>query len=306
MGGRHVLGMLLLCSCKAELAGDNVNNQQTDAATNPDTQTVQADAAPDSMIPLGPWGTPALVPGANTAAQEDDATLTSDTLELYFKKVDATDANIYVMTRASTSSPWSTPAAVTVLNTSGSSPANDEESPRLSANDLTMYFGRGGDIYKSTRANKTSPWGTPTAVTILNPTAPAANYEKWADVCDTGYVIVSRNGGGNGQDLVEGTITAGAATVLTDLNSGAAEQGTLLMPDCKTLYFQSNRDATADFNIYMSTRANATAAWGPAVKLTDFNTTQFSEEDPWMSPDGRTFVFVSNKSGNKDVYISTR
>jgi Tol biopolymer transport system component len=304
MRGRHTLGILLLCACKSELGGDNVNNEVDDAETNSDTQTVQDDAAPDGMTALGPWGTPALVPGANTTAQEDDAALSSDTLELYFKKVDATDANLYVMTRASTSSPWSTPAPVTTLNTSGASPANDEESPRLSANDLTMYFGRGGDIYKSTRASKTSPWGTATAVTILNPTAPAANYEKWADVCDTGYAIVSRNGGGNGQDLVEGTITAGAATVLTDLNSPQADQGTLLMPDCKTLYFQSNRDG--EFNIYMATRATATGAWGSPIKLPDFNTTQFGEEDPWTSPDGHTFVFVSNASGNKDVYISTR
>ncbi len=299
-----MLGILLLCACKAELGGDNVHNELDDAATNSDTQTVQEDAAVDAVVPLGPWGTPALVPGANTTAQEDDATLSSDTLEIYFKKIDATDANIYLMTRASTTSPWSTPAPVTTFNTSGSSPANDEESPRLSADDLTMYFGRGGDIYKSTRANKTSPWSMPAPVTILNPTSPAANYEQWADVCDTGYVIVSRNGGGNGQDLVEGTITAGATTVLTALNSPQADQGTLLMPDCKTLYFQSNRDG--EFNIYMATRANATAAWGPAMKLPDFNTTTFSEEDPWLSPDGRTFVYVSNASGNKDVYISTR
>jgi hypothetical protein len=301
MGRRHLLGMLLLCACKAELGGDYVNNEQQDAAEiSSDTQIVQDDAAIDGMAALGPWGTPALVPGANTTAQEDDATLSSDTLELYFKKVDATDANIYVLTRTSTTSQWTGPTAVAVLNTSGASPANDEESPRLSADDLTMYFGRGGQIYMSTRGNKTSPWGMPSLVNALNTT----NYEKWADVCSTGYTIVSRNGGGLGQDLVEGTITAGATTILTALNSAQADQGTLLSTDCKTLYFQSNRDT--DFNIYKSTRNNVTDAWGPPMKIAEFNTTTYSEEDPWVSADQRTFVFVSNASGTKDVYISTR
>jgi hypothetical protein len=258
---------------------------------------IQDDAAVDSTMMLGAWGTPVAVVGANSALPEDDATLSSNKLEIYFKRTDAgPDNNLYVMTRASESAAWSAPAAVTPLNTTTA----NEESPRLSSNDLTMYFGRGGEIYKSIRTSTTSPWQAPTIVTPLNTTA----NEKWADVCDSGYAIVSRAVTGQGQDLIEGTVTAGATVSLATINTTSNEQGTLLTSDCLHLYFQSDRAGT--FDIYTSSRASVSSPWGAPTMLPDFNTTTLTEEDPWISTDQRTFVFVNNSSGNKDVYISTR
>jgi Tol biopolymer transport system component len=186
--------------------------------------------------------------------------------------------------------------ALAVLNTTAT-----EESPRLSQDDLTLYFGREGDIYKTTRTAVGSPWTAPVAVTSLN----TAAYEKWAAVCSNGYAIVSRAVTNAGQDLFEGNVTSGANTPLTQLNSTSQEQGTFLTSDCLRLYFQSNRD-NAQFDIYMASRVTMTSAWSNATKLTDFNTATSSEEDPWISADQRTFVFASNSSGNKDLYISTR
>src|SRR5690606_19300245 len=100
------------------------------------------DAAPDAQVMLGPWGTPQKVPGGDSGAGEDDAMLSSTQLELYFKRSDGNDSNLYVMTRASLTSPWSAPVPLTALNT-----GEDEESPRLSQDDLTMYFASDGDIY---------------------------------------------------------------------------------------------------------------------------------------------------------------
>jgi hypothetical protein len=295
MGRWHLLGILLLCACKAELGAGARDNP--DAASPSDGPVLQSDAAVDSVVMLGPWGAPVAVPGANSALAEDDATLSSNKLEMYFKRTDAgPDNNLYMMTRASESAAWTAPVAVTALNTTTA----NEESPRLSANDLTMYFGRGGEIYKSIRTNTTSPWQAPTIVPTLNTTA----NEKWADVCDSGYAIVSRAVTGQGQDLIEGTVTAGATTSLTALNSTSNEQGTLLTADCLRIYFQSDRAGT--FDIYMSSRATTTSPWSAPTMLPDFNTTTSSEEDPWISTDQRTFVFVTNASGNKDVYISTR
>jgi hypothetical protein len=290
----HRLGSLLLYACKAELG--NGARGQPDAADSADGPLVQSDAAVDTMVMLGPWGTPAAVTGASSALGEDDATLSSNKLEMYFKRTDAgPDNNIYLMTRASESAAWSTPAAVAAFDTTAS-----EESPRLSSDDLTMYFGRAGQIYKSIRTSTTSAWQASTLVATLNT---AAN-EKWANVCDNGYAIVSRAVSGQGQDLFEGTITAGATTALTALNSTTNEQGALLTADCLHLYFQSERAGT--FDIYMSTRTSVTGAWSDPTLLPDFNTTTFNEEDPWISTDQRTFVFVTNANGNKDVYISTR
>jgi Tol biopolymer transport system component len=176
----------------------------------------------------------------------------------------------------------------------------NEESPRLSSNDLTLYFGRSGDIYKSIRTTTSSPWQAATPVNELNTGA----YEKWADVCSTGYAIVSREVASNGQNLFEGTITTNANTALTVFNTANNEQGTLLSADCLHIYFQSDRDG--NFDIFEASRTTTGTAWSNPTKLNDFNTATFGEEDPWTSTDGRVFVYASNALGTKDLYISTR
>lgn len=288
------LALALVGACKAELGDADVDGgttKQPDARNNG-----VADAAPDSPTALGPWGTPAVVPGADSALDEDDVTLSSTRLELYFRRIDpGPDGNLYVMTRATQSSPWSAPTALSLLNSSVA-----EESPRLSQDDLTLYFGRNGDIYKTTRASTTSPWTAPTAVTALN----TAAYEKWAAVCSNGYVIVSRAVTNNGQDLFEGDINSGANNAISQFNTANNEQGSLLTSDCLHVYFQSNR--SGNFDIYTASRLTMQSAWSNPTMLTDFNTATYSEEDPWISADSKTFVFASNANGNKDVYMSTR
>src|SRR5690606_7235267 len=120
------------------------------------------------------WGTPQRIPGADTGADEDDGTLSSTQLELYFKRIENGNSNLYMMTRASVTSPWGAPVPLTQLNTN-----EDEESPRLTPDDLTMYYASDGDIYRTTRAAVGMPWGNPVRVDSLSTGA----YEKWAVVC---------------------------------------------------------------------------------------------------------------------------
>jgi hypothetical protein len=295
MGRRWVAAALLpLCACGAQL-GDG----PADASQNPDGNQPPNVDAPDARVVLGAWGTPSKVNGASDAAiDEDDVAISANELELYFKKSNGNDQDLWVMTRTSTSVPFGAATQITILNSTVG-----EESPRLADNDLTIYFGRGGDIYKATRANvNTQNWSAASPVTPLNT---GAN-EKWAAVCDSGYVIVSRANGTNLQDLYEGTVTGGAPTQLTQLNTTANEQGTYLTADCLGLYFQSNRDNN-QFDIYMSTRTTTSAAWSNPTAIATFNTTTLDEEDGWISTSQRTFAFVNNATGNqKDIYISTR
>lgn len=293
MDGRLVRGLILLCACNAQLGnGASVDGGETGG----DGSAMQMDDGGDGQPMLGPWGAPAKVPGADSALEEDDGTLSSSRLELYFKRSDSDSANLYMMTRASQSAAFGPPVALTVLNSTV-----DEESPRLSQDDLTMYFGRDGDIYKSTRTAVGSPWGAATAVTSLNTSA----YEKWAVVCSSGYAMVSRAVSGEGQNLFEGDIATGANTAVTQLNSTSAEQGTYLSTDCLRIYFQSNRD-NGQFNLFTASRLTMTAAWSNPTGMSEFNTGTYNEEDPWIAADQRTFLYTNNSSGNKDLYLTTR
>jgi hypothetical protein len=301
MDCRLVLGIvLLLGACKTELADVSVDGgtgADGNGSASPDGSG-SGNGSADGSTTLGAWGTPAKIPGGDSPLEEDDAVLSSTRLELFFKRIDANgNADLFVMTRPTTSSAWTMPAAIAELNTL----PVDEESPRLSANDLTLYFGRGGDIYVATRGAVGMAWGNVQAVAALN----TAAYEKWGVACANGYAMVSRGVTGQGQDVFDGTINGGANNSVGVLNSTANEQGLFLTADCLGVYFQSNRISN-QYNIYFAERATMASAWTSPLAMIDFNTPMFSEEDPWLATDERTFVYVSNREGNKDLYISTR
>jgi Tol biopolymer transport system component len=295
--GRCLLAVLLASGCSAELM--DPKGTSSDAAIASDA--AMTDAGPDAFM-LGAWGTPTKVPGASTGADEDDGTLSSDGLELVFAVANAADGNrkdLYVATRTSMAVPFGTPAKL-ALSLTGSS----EETPRFSPNNKTLYFasdragGLGGlDIYSVTRLNPQSPWSMP--VNVAGPSTTAS--EKWFMPCGmtNDYLVIV------GGDIGAGTIGGAAPTIVGELSAaGANETGTFMTSDCLTTYFASVRSGTN--KIYTSHRTSTTTAWQAPTAVDDFMMLGGAQEDPWLATDGRTFLFVSNVSGTKDVYISVR
>lgn len=304
MGSRYVLAAMMLCACDARLAG-TASNMQSDAAGSADDAPQPQIDAPNVDAPLGAWGTPAPVTNAALPmVNQDDPTLNSTQTELYFKKLNAAgDYDLYWMTRATTSDPWSTPQPLTQLN---SSPGTDE-SPRLSPDDLTLYFGKAGDIYMSTRPDTMTAWGAPQPVTQVN----TATYEKWMAVCDNGYFVISRAvaraGGGSDQDLFVGQLGSGnPGTLSAELSTvGFSEISSFLTKDCLTVFFASNRSGNTQ--LYTATRPDVASPFTTPATYEQFGTAT-DDEDPWMSIDQRTFYFASVRGGSttKAVYTSAR
>ena len=291
MGGRLALALLLVGACSAEL-----HHGATHELPSPDAPPGPSDAppsSPDAPPALGPWGTPQLIPGASDGAlSEDDGTPNQALTELYFGVVNpTTNKDLYWMTRAAPTAPWGPKQLLAQSN-------NNDESPRLSPDELTLYYGRNGDIYQMTRATLTSPWTNNQIVPAVNVVG-NATYEKWMAVCDNNYYMLSRDA-----DLWEGTLGS-APTKVTSLSTSGSEISTWLSKDCLTVMF-ARTPTGGQSDIYISTRASTTDPWPAATLLPDFNTTTSNEEDPWMSTDLHTFVFVSNAAGTKDEYLSTR
>ncbi len=295
--------LLLVAACEARITGAPDEHGLTDAGPG-------GDAAADDATPvLGPWSTPVKVLVASTMANEDDVTLSSNTLEMIFAIDSGTSAgkDLYYSSRASASAsaPWSTPVKLSINS------AQSDETPRFSADNKTLYFasGRAGngnlDIYSVTHlAPDATTWGMPQPITAVNTTT---LLEKWYMPCGNQYFMVQETAS-NGTDLVTGTLgSTNQPTPITELNSAQNETGTYLSPDCLTIYFASTRPtSTSPSMIYKSTRPSLTAAWAPPTAMTDFKMLGGSQEDPWLSPDDHTFVFVSDVAGTKDVYIGTR
>ena len=310
MDSRLVLGVLLLASaCSARLKdGDGIDAAGTKDA-HPDSKAI--DGAPDAYV-FGPWGSPTGVTGAsNSTLNTDDETLSSTMTEIYFGIIDTaltgSPKQLWMMSRQSVTDAWGSPTRLdSSFNVGGTTPPT-EESPRLSPDDLTLYFGRGGDIYYATRSTVGQPWSTPQQL----PTVSTANYEKWFAVCTGGYFLVVRNtGSGTPYHLYEGQLGNGAGTMAAELAGAAgSETGSFLTSDCLTTYFASTRDGTTT-QLYTATRSAPGATWStPTLLDTQFGTST-DNEDPWLSPDQRTFYFASARYGgtdtNKGVYCSTR
>ena len=298
--GRLLIAFAMLSACNARLGDPNQHVAGADGGGTSDG----ADAAPDATTVLGAWGTPATIPGADDPTNnEDDPTLSSDGLELYFAlQVPPADKNLYKMTRASRSAPFGAPIAQTAFNS-----ANTDESPRLSYDDLTIYFGQNGDIMTATRASLTAAWGPISVV----PGVSTAVYEKWLSVCgDNSHFVVSRlNTAANGQDLYQGTLGAGAGTLIANLSTTSNETSTFVSKDCLTLYFASNRVAANGTQIYMSTRATIADPWSDPVAAPAPFDGGTDNEDAGYTPDGHLFVFASTRAGgntSKDLFLSTR
>jgi len=306
MRRRTIWGLLgLLGACEAR-----INGVPADGPGAPDAAPTQPrrDAA---MIPVpdaqafGPWSAAAKLPPAESAAVEDDGTLSSNTLEMVFS-IDPLNANgkdLYYSSRPSLTGSWSSPARL-----SFNSPTTSDEAPRMSADDKTLYFAsaRAGngtlDIWKTTRATPGTPsWGTPEPVMSVSTTTLS---EKWFAPCGTDHYLMVQLGSNGLGDLVEGTVGGATPTPITELNSPQNETGAFVTQDCLTVFFQSAR--VSPTMIYTAHRASLTSPWTDLAQVTDFLAIGGNQEDPWLSPDGHTFTFASDASGSKDMYISTR
>ena len=289
---------MFLVGCGASITGSGASS---DAASGDDGASSDGVAAIDAA-PLGRWSTPGKVTPAATGAAEDDVTLSSDALELIFA-VEATNGkDLYYTARASKSDPWQQPATKLPFSASTTS----EETPRFSADDLTLFFAsnRNGaatlDIYYVRRsARGSSDWSLPAR---LDAVSSDTLVDKWFMPCSNDRYVMAQGAPGDGTDLVEGIVGGAAAKVITELSSADNDTGPFLTQDCLTIYFASAR--TGDARIYTSQRAAVTDPWPAPSPVLDFPIagTNDGQEDPWLSPDGRTFAFARNK----DVYLSTR
>src|SRR5688572_24937775 len=92
--------LVLLCACKAEIGA--INGADPDAPPGGPDSAIDAPPV-DAVGTFGPWSQPLKIPGADTAAGEDDGTLSNSKLEFVFAlsdpAIDAGRKHLYYMNR---------------------------------------------------------------------------------------------------------------------------------------------------------------------------------------------------------------
>jgi hypothetical protein len=95
------------------------------------------------------------------------------------------------------------------------------------------------------------------------------------------------------------------------VNSSQIDEGASISADGLTLYFHSTRPGGfGRYDIYVTTRASRSAAWGPAVNVGPTINSSGADSCPWISTNGLELYFQSNPRsggyGGLDIYVARR
>lgn len=226
-------------------------------------------------------------------------------------------ADLWVAQRANENSPWGTPVNLgPTVNT-----AAIEAVPSFSRDGRWMFFNSdraGGlgsnDIWVSFRTNPDDDFGWQSPVNVGAPVN-SASFDAGPALIEHGdedilYFNSDRLGSFDFYTSVrqkDGSF--GTPMLVTTLNSAAAEQRITIRKDRREVFFFSNRVGSAAFDLWTSTREDRDAAWNVPTNVGSAVNSAANDFQPTLSRDGRTLIFVSDRSGGSggfDLYVTTR
>jgi hypothetical protein len=249
------------------------------------------------------------------ADRTDNPTLTGDLLEIYFTSDRGGNGDLWFARRPSAGNSFGAPEPIASLNTAGF-----ETSAAISTDGLTLWFGSdrpGGvgaiDIWASTRTSRTSAWTAPGNVVALNSTAddiprppgargtvmPMASTRATVNLYHTYFSARAGRGAPFGQPA------AIPRLAFTDRSTVDA----FLSDDGLTMFYSSAGVLTADGglgstgDLFVAWRRSTSETFEITQPLDDLNTAA-DERDPWLTPDGKTLYFTSDRDGPLVIFMA--
>ena len=275
------------------------------------------------------WSTPVdLGPPINLPGYADQAAVLSrDEKTMYFtsnRPGTYGGEDIWAAKRKNKNAPWETPVNLgPTINTSAIERVrtlSDDGRILLFQSDRTVGGLGGFDIWAIFRkhANDDFGWGEPINLGSIINTASneIAGRYVFAGIPKMFFSSNRTDLGGLGSgDIYESEIlgegTFGAPVNRFELNSPSVETCFWVRDDGLEIIFSSNRpntteDATA-FDLWTATRSNIYETWSTPVSLgPTINAAGVIDVNPALTADGKTLLFSSRRSGDLNIYMSTR
>ena len=281
-----------------------------------------------SGVAWSQWSTPVNLREINSSVQDRQPTLSPDGLSLYFTSrrpgglgVD----DIWVSHRATGDGAWQTPQNLGQPVNSSS----EDRGPCLSNDGHLLFFfsdrpgGQGGpDIYVSHRTlvHDDFNWTSPVNLGLDVNTSQYEAGPDYLQPIEDGPINLYFGRGPDGVaiDIYAAAIdrngeTRGPATPVSELNfavAGITDAKTSVSRDGKEVIFFSTRPGGFGLaDLYVSTRPTIYSEWSPPVNLGQPINTEYADTEPWLSFDGETLLFASNRPGGLglvDLWMSTR
>jgi Tol biopolymer transport system component len=303
-------------------------------------------AGPGAAPKFSDWSPPVLVPNVNSEFLDFGPAISRDGRSLYFssnRPGGFGGVDIWVSQRARTKDAWGTPVNVgPTINTTML-----DAVPAFSRDGHLMFFGSnrpGGsgdnDLWVSHRRDKHDDFGWETPMN-LGPTINSsfadgghsyfAKREQDDDDSDengdddedgVALLFFGSNRPPGGPTNVELYVSPqnsdgsfGPPTLLSELNSPCQEQRPSIRSDGLELFFWSNRPApggavcATTSDLWVARRDTLSQVWYPPENLGPVVNGDFNDQQSYISPDGRTLYFTSNRPGGpglQDLYVTTR
>jgi Tol biopolymer transport system component len=273
------------------------------------------------------WSAPVnLGPAINAAASDQGPAISPDGLSLYFtsnRTGGLGGFDMYVSRRASVSDPWGAAVNIGSLNTTF-----DEGNPAFSRDGRSLFFqskrlpSSGGiDIWVAQRNDPRDDFGWQPPVNLGPAVNSAADdngptyFEDIARGTRQLYFGSSRPGGPGSADIYVSEQMAdgsfGQAMLMTELSSPKNENRPSIRRDGLEIFFQSDRTGSIGTvaDLWVATRGSTLDAWSTPLNLGDTINTASVEQNAYLSSDGTTLFFASDRPGGfggLDLYMSVR
>src|SRR5262245_47847372 len=198
--------------------------------------------------------------------------------------------------------PWGPPQLVTAL-----AHAADDDDPTFTADLLELYFNTertdaDPDIWKSTRASSSDPWGPPVEEAALN----SLLIETQPMIAPDGLTIwLSSDRAGQGlTDIFISTRATRTSpwstpTLVVELNSPSYENASNVINGALFLLMDRNDQ------IHTTSRNTPSDPWGPITPIAELNVSPINA-DGWLAPDSLTLFFTSDRAGDPHLYEAVR
>lgn len=291
-----------------------------------DQAKVPAPVLPPAAVSQGPavvltspeyeWTPPEnLGKGVNSDVSNDSPDLSPDGLELWL----SSGGDVFTSTRPDLRSPFAPRIRAVNLGDSFDSQSS------LSSDGLTLLLAsdfqgkKGFDfrLWMKRRPSRTAAFGPPELLPEplnlpgTHSAGPAFAADQLTLVFDS-----NRSGGRGGFDLWQATRPdrehpfGEVVNLGPSVNSPKHERGATLSADGLALLFYSDRPgASGGQDLYLSTRPEPGAPFGPPVPLGPVVNSPANERNPSLSVDGTTLLFESDRPGNHgkvDIWMSRR
>lgn len=241
-------------------------------------------------------------------AKTDNPSLTADMLQIFFTSERDGDPNIFTAERAKRDLPFGAAQRVDALNAPGI-----ETSPAVSADGLTLWFasdragGQGDlDIWVATRTLRDGAWSAPSNLAALN--SDAKEIPRPLGLHARVMPMASDRQEPNFYRIHFASRSAPSAPFDAPLpveelvfDQESTVDG-FLSDDGLTLFYVTG-PAFGPADMFVASRRDVADPFEHVAPLEELNTAS-DERDPWLSPDGSTLYFASDRGGNYDIYVA--